>query len=406
LTSRADSNDQAIRWTLPGSIVAIVLFLAAIALPIVAHYVPKIVPKVTLDENRKLKKFPKLRKKTIETFPAKFEAAYSERFGFRDWLVYWNNALHVFLLRDSPTPRVVLGKEGWLYYASTVKDYRGLVEFPAEDIEQWRREFTAKAAFFAQRNIRYVVLFAPDKENVYPEFLPDRIQRVRDHSRLDQFLAAAGSGLPVEIIYLRDPLLQAKQELGRCYLVTDSHWNDIGGFAGAREIARRLRAYWPDLPTFAITDYAIKNADRPGGDLAKMLGFQPELREDTIKLRPQEGYPTKSFPSYADAFTHRPDQTPVVYVNDQPGRTRRAILTSDSFGVHLAPFLAQHFGRMAHIYPLVPYEQAYHEFLPRLIEIERPDVYIELLVERNLGSIPEHVFGDAKPSRSPKTDDP
>lgn len=69
------------------------------------------------------------------------------------------------------------------------------------------------------------------------------------------------------------------------------------------------------------------------------------------------------------------------------GKQRRnAIITGDSFTNGLNVFLPTHFRRTLKIRPLVSFEDP---FFQSIIEMEKPDVYIELVVDRHLANPPE-----------------
>ena len=54
--------------------------------------------------------------------------------------------------------------------------------------KKWRRVSTWLMTFYAKRGIKYVIFVAPNKENIYSEFMPERMQRIRksDVSRMDK----------------------------------------------------------------------------------------------------------------------------------------------------------------------------------------------------------------------------
>jgi hypothetical protein len=68
------------------------------------------------------------------------------------------------------------------------------------------------------------------------------------------------------------------------------------------------------------------------------------------------------------------------------------ISAGDSFSDSLNRFLPTYFQRTLKLRPLVPYPDLFQELLPSLIEAEKPDVYIELLVDRNLVNAPVVIF--------------
>ena len=108
--------------------VLIMVFLSAITLPLFG-LVMRLDTGLTLDENRVLASMPavNLKRATLAKFPAKFERYFNDRFGFRQRLIQWLNFVKVAGLGVSPSPRVVLGQDHWLFYGDIeVPYYRAL----------------------------------------------------------------------------------------------------------------------------------------------------------------------------------------------------------------------------------------------------------------------------------------
>ena len=74
-------------------------------------------------------------------------------------------------------------------------------------------------------------------------------------------------------------------------------------------------------------------------------------------------------------------------VESRDGENRRnAIVTGDSFTNTLNMFLPAHFRRTLQVRPLASYQDP---FFQSIIEAEKPDVYIELVVDRHLANPPQ-----------------
>ena len=364
-------------------IILISIFLCGIFLPAVGTFLP-LAPKVALIEKRDPAEYPAARNWSRQGF----EQAFNDRFGFRDALVYGHNWFSVFVCGTSPTDEAIIGKEGWLYFRSSIDDYRGLVKFPPKLIEPWRRELSAKAAYLASRHVQYLVVIAPNKETIYPEFLPAQIRQVRRRSCLDQFREALAAPQPFELLDLREPLRALKAD--RLFWRTDTHWNDRGALAAASEIIRHLQSHLPEIPGINPADYEARREVKPGGDLAEMIGFPNAFFEDDTILSTRGTMPQlMPTPAWAGGF-----KMPVkCYECDAPGRTLRAALCSDSFGIAPSRFLAAQFRRMIFIRRM-PNGEEYHALLPKLVAAEKPDVLIELFTERNLLQIPKSIFSE------------
>jgi hypothetical protein len=142
------------------------------------------------------------------------------------------------LLHESPSPDVVVGLRGWLFYAGdrSIENYRHQVPLSAAELDGWVKGIEERKAWFAARGITYLFVIAPDKQSIYPEYMPRSLAPPPGDTRLDQLdrrLAGDASWLD-----LRGPLRAAKGD-EPLYPKGDTHWNDRGAYAG---VSRRHAA--------------------------------------------------------------------------------------------------------------------------------------------------------------------
>jgi hypothetical protein len=342
---------------------------------------------IAQNENRILEKWPgwTWRRAALDAFPARFESFYNDHFGFRHKLIDLLNNVRVRLLRSSSSPQVSLGKDGWLYYTH---EPVGLDEattrpFSTAELERWRRMLEGRRDWLRDRSIPYLFVIAPDKQSIYPERLPTHLsRRAAAVSRLDQLLAYLAANSDVSILDLRPALRDAKSR-ERVYHITDSHWNDRGGFAGYTGIMGALASIQPNLNAQARGDFEAVAVPVRGGDLAQMLGLPrrfPEMRQLLVRKEPTRA-------RWVDpplAAAHLPDSMqPSLSVCDGDNLPR-AVLFRDSFAWNMLPFLREHFREMLCVW------QEPYEFDAAIIERERPDIVIQQIVERKLApSFPE-----------------
>jgi hypothetical protein len=274
-----------------------------------------------------------------------------------------------------------------------MKDYRGMVDFSPR-MDRWLHDFSAKSSYLEEHGVVYLLAIAPNKESVYPEFLPDQIKQVRAHTRMDQLCEALKKQHKFEWLDLRGPILAHKAGArDPLFHPTDSHWSDSGALIAAAEIVNHLRQRWPDLPAVDPRDYERIAADNHGGDLALSIGFPDQFREYEVSLRPRKATVKMVPPPPWAAPYHWSEEAAKYYECDAPGRTRRAVLSADSFGIALSPLLAAQFQRIVYRRTL-PLGADANKSLTRLVNWEHPDVYIELFTERFLAEDPKRIFGE------------
>ena len=75
-----------------------------------------------------------------------------------------------------------------------------------------------------------LLYIAPDKEQVYGEFMPEQIRRVSNESRADQLAGYLSERLKYPVLYPKAELTELAQDQP-VYFSTDTHWNELGGYA-------------------------------------------------------------------------------------------------------------------------------------------------------------------------------
>jgi alginate O-acetyltransferase complex protein AlgJ len=354
--------------------IIIAMFIVVIGLPLVGKMLPR-EGAFALTENRRPAPFPTIELGhpgwgySIVSFPQRFERFWNDSFAFRWYLIRWNSMAQL-KLGVSPSPKALVGKDGYLFYAGekSVDYFRAVKPFDAAGLAQWRDDLESRRAWLAERGIRYLVVVAPSKETIYPEYMPPALRPVRAQTRLDQLLADLHAHSSVEVLDLRPALKKAKQA-GRLYHQTDTHWNDAGAAVAYGEILARLRPWFPDLDAQPRTG-SLKVQIANGGDLARILALEDRFHEEQIDLVP-------SSPRRAREVAGDPGQSgDVIVMECSECGGPRVVMNQDSFNAALAPFLAEHFSRFV-LVDGTKLDRA-------LIERERPALVIQEFVERTL----------------------
>ncbi len=334
-------------------------------------------------EKRKLAEMPDVEctPRAIGRFPSKFEAYFNDHFGYRKRLIRWHGKAATKWLGVAPSPKVVRGRDGWLFYAGEgVIDYhRARYPFTRGELVEWQRALEGRREWLAARGIRYLVVVAPNKHSIYPEYLPAWVNRVGDATRLDQLLEHMSGHSDVAILDLRPPVLAAKGDRF-LYHRTDTHWNDRGAFVAYRAIMRRLAGWFPQARPLERTDFDCRVVESDGRDLAVMLGQQDSMREkEPVFVPSTPRRACKVDPGEPATAGPRGKGSRTLVMERENGQIPRAVMLRDSFSVALVPFLSEHFGRIVYLWD--------YGFDTEAIERERPDVVVQELVERALTNV-------------------
>ena len=357
----------------------ITLFVAALLMPGLVM-VAGVDHETTRGENRELATAPRRPGTWAEwrAFPAAASRYFEDHFGLRARLVRWQARLRLRVFGVSASPDVIVGRDGWLFYAGDggAEDIVSATPFTPAELDTWRTTLEHTRDWMEARGITYVFVLAPDKHEVYPEMLPASIRRVGVETRSDTLVAYLREHSTVPVLDLRTVLSAAKTH-ERIYHRTDTHWNDRGAFAASEALLRLL------APRLGVpqerSGYTPRAVAVPGLDLAGMLGIADGMTEEDLRLVPRVARRARIVePARPDA---RLMDARIVTEQDAPSRPR-AVMFRDSFGSAMIPFLSEEFSRAVYLWQ--------YNVDPDVVIAERPDIVIQEWVGRRLGTMPPY----------------
>jgi len=297
--------------------------------------------------------------------PSTFNTNFSDHYRLHQQEVNLLESARLYLLNEKTFPNVLIGKEDWLYYTgeNNIQDYECTMPFTKAELAAIRERLLAWNERLQQRGIRFYVVIAPNKESIYPQYLPDRVQAGVRACRIDQVLAELQDA-PLNVLDLRSPLQRAAQT-AQVYHRTDTHWNSTGALVAAQTILARSQKDFPDLGVPSAEDYTREIREH-SGDLAGFLPRDARFVEREAFLVPLQ-------PS-AVVFEEGSGGTAVSSIagSDLP----RAVIFCDSFADALKPYLSEHFSRAV-------YSRSFNLDFD-LIEREQPDIVIFEVAQRYL----------------------
>lgn len=289
---------------------------------------------------------------------------FSDHFAFRQELVTADSALKAAVFHTSAQPDVVLGRDGWLFYAETLDCYTGASTLTERQAYCAARSLRLAQDYVEKKGARFTFTIAPNKLSLYPEHGPRGLERAgtTGADRLVEALAREG----VAYTDLFGPLAAQEEEM---YLRLDSHWTNRGAALGHDLL----------LESFGLTGHAF---DKAGS-------YQESHRGDLYEML----YPASSRLDRQFEFAEALDFTytsPIRGADDLRIQTSSGaengplLLFRDSFGNALHGLMAESFSEALFV-RATPYD------LRLMDQIGAQYVAVEL-VERNLSQLAQAPF--------------
>ena len=313
----------------------------------------------------------------LRSFPHDFEGWFADHFGLRDALIRLHSAAVYFGLHSSPAPKVIVGKEGWLYYnagaandgTDSIADYRGTKPLTKSQLEVWRWEFQDEHDWCAAHGISYFLGLVPSKEEVYPEYLPDWMTRLTAKTALGQLADHLGQKAKFPWIDVTPALLEGRKR-DRVFLLTDTHWSRYGAYCGYRAMLSMVTNVLPSVSLPDDSTFELSHDNYISGDLSQIMALRPVMGEDYVLMKSRT-------PPRATVKKEEGRDLPDVVTDIPDPKLPRALIFRDSFTEDLIPFLSENFQH-------VVFRWARTGIDFKLIQREKPDVVMQITSDRLL----------------------
>ncbi|MBM9513033.1 alginate O-acetyltransferase AlgX-related protein [Desulfogranum marinum] len=355
------------------------LFFLLLIAPGVTHFlIHENINYINLNELRHPAKFPEFPRSVndLEQVPSKLEAYLNDRFGFRRLFITVNNYLRV-KLGFKTEGKVLVGKDGWLYYTAldVISDFRGVQPLSEADIDLRMRPFRKVRDLMEKRGVKTIFMLVPDKQSVYPEYLPDWVVPLGP-SRYDQMVEAFQKE-KFNFLELR-PALKADRNLLPTYYKTDSHWNEYGAYVAYHVLMDRMKEMYPDVECLTPRQVQFKKKETVGRDLSRMLylseymidqRYKPVFKQANFKIDLyRNGEKVKQSKWWrGNAFDS-------VVTTDDAKNDLRILMMRDSFAIDMIPYLVNTFSACMFTSNSTEFDKVQQEF--------QPDVFVWQTLER------------------------
>ena len=274
----------------------------------------------------------------------------------------------------------IFGRRDWLFYSgnSSEEYYRGTNLFSIDEMEAWKNKFEQLDSVCREKGIELVVMTAPNKEQMYPEYMPT-YQIASAQKRHDIFLDYMKANSSVRYLYPKAELTTTKIFYDVFYK-QDTHWNALGGFTGAMAVYRAL-----GLQSMNVFELDVTKTTRKGGDLSSFSGYTSEYTDWKISYK-KEITPEAEY--FENHVTSSPTELSRFTANDALYKDKKLVVIGDSFRHALSGVMSKDFGVsvFAHRNEL-PYETPV--VMEALQGLGEGDVLLLMAVERLDGTLYE-----------------
>lgn len=301
---------------------------------------------------------------------------FEDHFAYRNELLSADSSLRAGLLGTSSTDSVVVGTEGWLYYAGSLPDYLGQSALSDRALRNIAHNLSLLQGYTQAQGSSFLFTVAPNKNSLYSEHMPYYYLRTNISSnweRLKPYLDDYG----VNYLDLFS-LFEGKDEV--LYYKRDTHWTNKGALLAANALLEKLSREG----VAASDDDWVEHENSYVGDISSMLYASNPVTEDDcvlVGVNDQDGlsgsnwtYAQGSAVTDNEVLTHSSS-------SDEASSEGSIVVYRDSFGNALIPYLSTVY-KNAYYSKLVPYNAlVVEENDADAVVVERAERHIAYLAE-------------------------
>lgn len=355
-------------------------FLLVLALPMARMFIEN-KKGILTSENRNSAPFPSFNLngqsgpyEAVIQYVKDINAYCSDHIGFRSDFLAIYRYYKLSLFSVSPYPdEVVLGTNHWYFlgnsHGDVIKESKGIIYYSESELNFIEKNINAIGEDCLKRGIKVYVAIAPNKLSVYGQYLP--IIKSEHPTKLDQIIKGM-KNYNINIIDLKRDFPNYNNR--RLFYMHGTHWNSFGAFLGYRTLMEYIVRDFPELKMLSLDDFKLNTVISGSDDLTGMLSLK--IPEEDVVMEPKyncnviQQDDKLTIPDY---FSGNPENYEIRYINST--RPHKVLIFRDSFFIAMMPFIKDSFGESVFIW--TPYDR-------RVLEIEKPDLVICEMVERNI----------------------
>lgn len=355
-------------------LIIVITFILFLIGPNISYFFLKNKMDLTNYENRNLYTKPTLTYNDILNYPKNYENYFNDNLPFKNEIRKIRSQI-LYKFGVSANSSVIIGKEGWLFYNSssrgdldTILDYRKTNSYTREEKENIKNNLIETNNYLNEKDIDFYILVAPNKENVYSNYLENKITRSnRKNSRTEELIEYLSKNSQLNIIYPKEILVKNRKKYNTYYKY-DTHWNDYGAYLGTVELMKQIDNNF-EVPKVKISTKVF------GGDLINIGSIYNSLENieptitnfyDDIKIECKENTEFKECTSNNSVY----DKTILV--------------VGDSFRDATVQYLAKLYSKSIFIHKRYYNDDLVGKYNPDIVVYEAVERYSNTLLNSNI----------------------
>lgn len=189
---------------------------------------------------------------------------------------------------------ILFGKHDWLFYTgnNSVAYYKGTNLLDDETLAEYAAKTNRLNELCKERGIKLYLLFCPNKEQVYSEYMPS-YEVETDYKRTQRLVDYINENTDVPAVYPIEEL-KAADFYWQTYYKYDTHWNRTGAFIGlmalykamGKETVNPIELNGEYVPAMLDLCFALGGLDPSNyaQDREFLFEYKPELTVDGVDI--------------------------------------------------------------------------------------------------------------------------
>lgn len=228
-----------------------------------------------INENRVLTKWPEggllTCIKDSGQYASNITDYFNDRFGLRDIMIRTKNEIQYRVFGVTGEDGIYVGKDGYLFYKSVVEKEQIVNERMDDSCRNKIIVSLCKVeSFLEDRNIDFLYMFPPQKNEVFPERLINaKVVRPEEDAYDKLIKEIMANDMLVQDFIDVMPLLREAEKTFPTYYRTDFHWNEYGATVAYTPVVNTFaKRSGIKTPIFGVKNYVVKKQDDfQGGQL-------------------------------------------------------------------------------------------------------------------------------------------